>query len=52
MILGNEYKESPTLEKALMVYRATLMFLISDKLSWEWKSLFEGLLTIVIPAMK
>lgn len=35
-----------------MVYRATLMFLVSDKLSWDWKNLFESLMALVVPVVR
>jgi hypothetical protein len=36
-----EFTQDRTRDKALMLWRAMLIFLINDKLTWDWGSLLE-----------
>lgn len=51
-ILTFEFKQNETLDKALMVYRSVLILLISDKLSWDWRMLFESLMKTIKPVLQ
>lgn len=50
-IIQIETSSNSSVEKVFMFYRVALMFMVSDKLSWDWKKIFESLMLSFVPLL-